>query len=100
MSTLSTPTRIGIVGCNLYEGISKNIFNNRPVVFTEASMIRYASSKGSLATIIPPNTNNALLNNLKDNFDGIILHGGVDISPKMYNEKRMWEPFGVPPFPK
>mgnify|MGYP001302205307 CR=1 FL=1 len=34
-------------------------------------------------------------NNLKDNFDGIILHGGVDISPKMYNEKQIVPLMGV-----
>ena len=78
---------IGISTCFLTEGISKKIFNHRPVYFMESALAQFSMKSGACVIMIPPQMNTQKIADLTSHMDGLILHGGADISPTSYGEK-------------
>ena len=79
--------RIGISPCFLQNGISKAVFNNRPVSFSENSLLSYVKKQGGWPVILPPFCDEKFYSLLEKAIDGLILPGGTDIHPKFYNEE-------------
>ena len=82
---MSQPLRIGISACLWHQDPTRSIFNGRPLVYIERSMLDYVAQPGVYASIVsPPSPNGLALAEIVDQFDGIVFHGGVDMSPSSY----------------
>jgi putative glutamine amidotransferase len=79
--------RIGISACLWHQDSSRSIFNGRPLVYLERSLLDYLAQPGVFASMVPPASPNGLpFSEIVDQYDGIVFHGGVDMSPTSYGE--------------
>ena len=76
------PSLIGITGRALHDEAWCP-----PVVGTRQGYIDAVIQAGGLPVVLPPTSDTATLRGLFDRMDGIILMGGVDISPALYGEE-------------
>ena len=88
--------RIGLSASIMHQDPNRRVFNGRPLFFVEQSLSHYAMKKGAVAFMLPPpdGKNTPALKNLVAGMDGVILHGGADVSPKTYGEeslKKEWQ---------
>ena len=81
--------RIGISSCFFHADPQRAIFKGKTLLYTEQSLNHWVTSEGVLAYSIPtPPANGKLkLQDWVDDLDGLILHGGSDVSPKSYGEE-------------
>jgi len=78
---------IGVSACIWHQDPTRTIFNGRPLFYIEHSMMGYLSQLGAHVVMIPPpSPGSPTLAELVEDFDGIVLHGGVDMSPHTYGE--------------
>ncbi len=81
------PLRIGISACLWHQDATRSICNGRPLVYIARSMLDYVAQPGVYASMIPPESPQGLsISEIVDQFDGILFHGGVDMSPTSYGE--------------
>jgi putative glutamine amidotransferase len=82
--------RIGFSACFLpQKDARRKVFNGRPLLYAEQSMPRYLQSQGALTYMIPPvyEAGDRGFERLAHDLDGLVLVGGVDVSPVHYGEK-------------
>ncbi len=85
---MSQPLRIGVSACLWHQDPTRSIFNGRPLIYIERSLLDYVAQPGVYASIVPPPSPNGLsITEIVDQFDGIVFHGGVDMSPTSYGSE-------------
>jgi putative glutamine amidotransferase len=66
-----------------HEDRARPVFHGKALYYVERSMAEFVSSRGSLAYVIPPRTDDDYADYAAD-FDGLVLTGGVDVAPGSY----------------
>lgn len=80
--------KIAISPCYLNGDPEKKIFNGRPLLFLEESFAHYAMRLDAVCFMLPsPVIGGPSLEAMLDCVDGLLLQGGVDVSPETYQEK-------------
>ncbi len=79
--------RIGISACLLYPDPSRLAFAKKTLVYVERSMLQWVMEGGATAWMMPPVCAGISAEDLVKHVDGLILHGGVDVSPTHYGEE-------------
>lgn len=87
--------RIGLSACFSHGDPRKELFNGKKVIFAERTLTRYIMRHKCLLYIIPApeDETGTSIEELCKPLDGLILHGGADISPESYGEtaiKPIW----------
>ncbi|WP_141733806.1 gamma-glutamyl-gamma-aminobutyrate hydrolase family protein [Oligoflexus tunisiensis] len=79
--------RIGLSACMMATDPSRRIFNGRPLLYAEESLARYLQSLGATVYMLPtvPSPGPSL-DEVCGWLDGLVLQGGVDVSPLSYGE--------------
>lgn len=78
---------IGLSCCIFHEDRGRVVFNGRPLLYVEESMPHYLMAKGAVVSIIPTvKSPSVSYKDLMERFDGLVLHGGVDVAPESYGE--------------
>ena len=78
--------RVGIAACVFHADPTRPVFNGKPLYYVERSMARWVSSQGALAYMIPEPRSPDEAARIADDLDGLVLAGGVDMSPTSYGE--------------
>ena len=89
------PVKIGVSSCYWAGDPSKMLFNGRPLFFLEKSMSDFLFRNGCLVLMIPfLHPKGVKSTAFAKELDGLVLQGGVDVSPESYGEKpikKEWE---------
>lgn len=82
------PLRIGL-SANVYQpDFSRMAYKGRRLLYLEESMAHWVMSAGALAFLVPSSPKGAVSpKDLMASLDGLIITGGVDMSPLSYGEK-------------
>lgn len=86
---MSRPLRIAISSCFFHADPKRLIFKGKTLVYIEQSMANWAMAHGALAYMIPPASGKVSVADLVREMDGLMLHGGSDVSPRTYGEEPM-----------
>lgn len=86
--------KIGISACFLHPDAQRAAFGKKTLHYVEQSMSHWVMSGDALPVMIPPVTGDTarsdiLLDDYAQWLDGLILHGGVDLSPTSYGEQAL-----------
>lgn len=92
----SRPPRIGISACFMHPDDERLIFKGKTLLYLEQSMAHWVQSGGALTYLVPTIAPGApaTLDDLVDDLDGLLLHGGADVCPRSYGEEPLrpeWE---------
>ncbi len=82
------PLRIGL-SANVYQpDFSRMAYKGRRLLYAEESMAHWVMTSGSLAFVLPSSPKGgATPRDLMESLDGLVITGGVDMSPLSYGEK-------------
>ncbi len=85
---MSRPLRIGI-SSNMYQpDVSRMAYKGRRLLYMEEGMFHWVMGAGALPFLIPTVLSHGVsLADLLSQVDGVIMTGGVDMSPESYGEK-------------
>lgn len=81
--------RIAVSSCLLREDHTRPIYNGRPLLFAERSMMQWLLAGGALPFLVPPlglDHDGVTFDELLEPFDALVLQGGVDVAPTSYGE--------------
>ncbi|MEZ4742647.1 MAG: type 1 glutamine amidotransferase [Bdellovibrionota bacterium] len=83
-----TAVKIGMSSCIFHADPQRDIFKGKTLLYLEESMAHYAMSQGALVYMIPTVHQNSkvAVKDLVAGIDGLLLQGGVDVSPLSYGE--------------
>lgn len=82
------PLRIGISANIFQPDQARMAYKGRRLLYMEESMFHWAMTAGALAFLLPTvATDDGALDELVKAMDGIIMTGGVDVSPTSYGEE-------------
>jgi putative glutamine amidotransferase len=81
--------RVGVAACLFHADRSRPVFNGKPLYYLEGSMARWIASGGALVYMVPPAPRGAeaTAHVYAHDLDGLVLAGGVDVSPTSYGEE-------------
>jgi putative glutamine amidotransferase len=84
--------KIGISACFLHADPKRDVFAGKTLQYVEQSIAHWVMSTGALAVMIPSPTGetqrgDVTLDHYAQWLDGLVLHGGADVSPLSYGEK-------------
>ena len=80
--------RIGLSSCIMHKDPTRPIFKGKALVYAEESLCHWLMAKGVPAFLIPTApARGVILRDLVAQMDGIVLQGGVDVSPLSYGEE-------------
>lgn len=82
--------KVGLSSCFLYPDQERIVFGHKSLSYMENDMVRFIASKEVLPILIPDLDDKAL-DNYFNEISGLVLQGGVDLSPLSYNEKHIDE---------
>ena len=80
--------KIGVSACFFHSDPQRAIFKGKTLLYLEESMAHWIQSQGALPYLIPSTRQEGGIR-LRDYMiamDGLILHGGSDVSPQSYGE--------------
>lgn len=83
---MSAPLRIGVSACLFHADRDRPVFNGKPLYYLEQSMARFVGSQGALVYLIPGPGDTRATESYAGDLDGLVLAGGVDVSPGSYGE--------------
>jgi putative glutamine amidotransferase len=88
--------KIGISACFMHADPSRALFTGKTLQYVEQSIAHWVMSTGSLAVMIPSPTGatqrgDVTLDHYAQWLDGLVLHGGADVSPLSYGEQPLQE---------
>ena len=84
--------RIGISVCFFHADPKRPIFTGKTLQYVEQSIVHWVQSAGALALVIPSpegatKRGDVTLHDYASMLDGLVLHGGSDVSPVSYGEQ-------------
>jgi putative glutamine amidotransferase len=88
--------KIGISACFMHPDPARQLFTGKTLQYVEQSIAHWVMSTGALAVMIPsPNgatrRGDVTLDHYAQWLDGLVLHGGADVSPLSYGEQPIEE---------
>ena len=88
--------KIGISACFMHADPARPLFTGKTLQYVEQSIAHWVMSTGALAVMIPSPTGatqrgDVTLDHYAQWLDGLVLHGGADVSPLSYGEEPMQE---------
>ena len=92
----STRLKIGISACFMHADPARPLFTGKTLQYVEQSIVHWVMSTGALAVMIPSPTGatqrgDVTLDHYAQWLDGLVLHGGADVSPRSYGEEPLQE---------
>lgn len=88
--------KIGISACFLHADAKRDFFASKTLQYVEQSIAHWVMSTGAMAVMIPSpagqtQRGDVRLDHYAQWLDGLVLHGGADVSPLSYGEKPLQE---------
>ncbi|MEO5670277.1 MAG: type 1 glutamine amidotransferase [Ramlibacter sp.] len=88
--------KIGISACFMHADPARQLFTGKTLQYVEQSIAHWVMSSGALAVMIPSPTGatqrgDVTLDHYAQWLDGLVLHGGADVSPRSYGETPLQE---------
>lgn len=88
--------KIGISACFMHADPNRALFTGKTLQYVEQSIAHWVMSTGSLAVMIPSPSGatqrgDVTLDHYAQWLDGLVLHGGADVSPLSYGEQPLQE---------
>ena len=88
--------KIGISACFMHADPERLLFTNKTLQYVEQSIAHWVMSTGALAVMVPSPTGttqrgDVTLDHFAQWLDGLVLHGGADVSPLSYGEQPLQE---------
>jgi len=88
--------KIGISACFMHADPGRALFTGKTLQYLEQSIAHWVMSTGALAVMIPSPTGatqrgDVTLDHYAQWLDGLVLHGGADVSPLSYGEQPLEE---------
>jgi putative glutamine amidotransferase len=88
--------KIGISACFMHADPARQLFTGKTLQYVEQSIAHWVMSTGAMAVMIPSPTGatqrgDVTLDHYAQWLDGLVLHGGADVSPLSYGEKPIQE---------
>jgi putative glutamine amidotransferase len=88
--------KIGISACFMHPDPQRHLFTGKTLQYVEQSIAHWVMSTGALAVMIPSPTGatqrgDVTLDHYAQWLDGLVLHGGADVSPLSYGEEPLQE---------
>ena len=88
--------KIGISACFMHADPNRHLFTGKTLQYVEQSIAHWVMSSGALAVMIPSPTGatqrgDVTLDHYAQWLDGLVLHGGADVSPLSYGEQPLHE---------
>ncbi|RYY93206.1 MAG: gamma-glutamyl-gamma-aminobutyrate hydrolase family protein [Comamonadaceae bacterium] len=88
--------KIGISACFMHADPARQLFAGKTLQYVEQSIAHWVMSTGAMAVMIPSPTGatqrgDVTLDHYAQWLDGLVLHGGADVSPLSYGEKPLQE---------
>lgn len=92
MSSGEERLKVGISACFAYADPSRNFFSSKTLQYVEQSIAHWVMSTGAMAVMIPSpagptQRGDVTLDHYAQWLDGLVLHGGADVSPLSYGEQ-------------
>ncbi len=84
--------KIGISACFMHADPARALFTGKTLQYVEQSIAHWVMSTGALAVMVPSPTGatqrgDVTLDHFAQWLDGLVLHGGADVSPLSYGEQ-------------
>ncbi len=91
-----TRLKIGISACFMHADPARLLFTGKTLQYVEQSIAHWIMSTGALAVMIPSPSGatqrgDVTLDHYANWLDGLVLHGGADVSPLSYGETPLQE---------
>jgi putative glutamine amidotransferase len=88
----SSRLKIGISACFMHADPARALFTGKTLQYVEQSIAHWIMSTGALAVMVPSPTGatqrgDVTLDHFAQWLDGLVLHGGADVSPLSYGEQ-------------
>lgn len=88
--------KIGISACFMHADPNRVLFTGKTLQYVEQSIAHWVMSTGAMAVMIPSPTGatqrgDVTLDHYAQWLDGLVLHGGADVSPLSYGEQPLQE---------
>jgi putative glutamine amidotransferase len=88
--------KIGISACFMHADPARALFTGKTLQYVEQTIAHWVMSTGALAVMIPSPTGatqrgDVTLDHYAQWLDGLVLHGGADVSPLSYGEQPLQE---------
>ena len=88
--------KIGISACFMHADPKRQLFTGKTLQYVEQSIAHWVMSTGAMAVMIPSPTGatqrgDVTLDHYAQWLDGLVLHGGADVSPLSYGEVPLQE---------
>jgi putative glutamine amidotransferase len=88
--------KIGISACFMHADPTRLLFTGKTLQYVEQSIAHWIMSTGALAVMVPSPTGatqrgDVTLGHFAQWLDGLVLHGGADVSPQSYGEQPLQE---------
>lgn len=92
----SARLKIGISACFMHADPARLLFTGKTLQYVEQSIAHWVMSTGAMAVMIPSPTGatqrgDVTLDHYAQWLDGLVLHGGADVSPLSYGEQPLQE---------
>jgi putative glutamine amidotransferase len=96
---VSERLKIGISACFMHADPARQLFTGKTLQYVEQSIAHWVMSTGALAVMIPSPTGatqrgDVTLDHYAMWLDGLVLHGGADVSPLSYGEQPLQTRWG------
>ena len=88
--------KVGISACFMHADPARALFTGKTLQYVEQSIAHWIMSTGALAVMVPSPTGatqrgDVTLDHYAAWLDGLVLHGGADVSPLSYGEQPLQE---------
>lgn len=96
MSGQADRLKIGISACFMHADPARLLFTGKTLQYVEQSIAHWVMSTGAMAVMVPSPTGatqrgDVTLHHYAQWLDGLMLHGGADVSPQSYGEAPLQE---------
>ncbi|HSV47995.1 MAG TPA: type 1 glutamine amidotransferase [Ramlibacter sp.] len=88
--------KIGISACFMHADPQRQLFTGKTLQYVEQSIAHWVMSTGAMAVMVPSPSGatargDVTLDHYAQWLDGLVLHGGADVSPRSYGEEPLQE---------
>lgn len=90
--SIDSRLKIGISACFMHADPTRPLFTGKTLQYVEQSIAHWVMSTGALAVMVPSPTGTTQRGDVSHDhyaqwLDGLVLHGGADVSPLSYGEQ-------------